>query len=715
MKKIVLQLSLVLFLLGTPMSLADDPHREVSSATAIQSSPSIILISIDTLRADRLSCYGYRKLRTPNIDSLAGGGTVFTQISALVPLTLPSHVSLLTSAYPFCHNVRDNGEPLQTGVVTLASILNARGYRTAAFVGSYVLDKRFGLNSGFDVYDSPFDLHRTKKLDTSEVQRYGEVVVQAATHWIEANSQNPLFVFLHLYDLHKPYTLPPSLRKQFPEPNYDTQLEYVDRVIGEFFDFLKKVHLWDRALIVFTSDHGEGLGDHDESTHGYFIYQSTLRVPLVLHWPLRPDPRSARIDQPASLLDVAPTILQFLGVRRPPEFQGRGLMALLNPKGAHEDKEIYSESLFAHNHFGCSALRSLRLGRNKLIEAPQPELYDLEKDPEEKHNLYTQERALGAALHQRLERLQPCLQPTPRTSSKVSDPEAAAALNSLGYVMAGNVKGTPLTAGPDPKQRIREEETYYAAMTLAFSGQWAESNSLLESLRVKLPEVSAIPNGIGLNRQKLGKHDEAAADFRAAVQLDPLNAEIHYNLAVSLFALNQFDQAASEAQAALKISPFDSDATVLLGNAWLQKKDYAKARISFNQLLKNAPDDYAANYYLGLLSALEGKWREGERFLESALQVDPNSAEAHNTLGSVYHRQLKLDLAARHYQEALRLDSRFPRAHYNLGLVFQEQKRNGEAAQQFRLALSSDPNFREAREALRKLDGLGEPVVNGKQ
>lgn len=714
MKKMVLPLPLVLFFLWTPRLQGDDPHRGFSSPVAMQSSPPIILISIDTLRADRLSCYGFRKLRTPNIDSLANGGTVFTQISSLVPLTLPSHVSLLTSAYPFCHNVRDNGEPLQTSVVPLASILRARGYRTAAFVGSYVLDKRFGLNSGFDVYDSPFGLHRTKKIDSSEVQRYGEVVVQAATHWIEENSQNPLFVFLHLYDLHKPYTLPPSLRKQFPEPDYDTQLGYVDKVIGGFSDFLKKLHLWDRALIVFTSDHGEGLGDHGESTHGYFIYQSTLRVPLILHWPLSPDPRSTRIDQPASLLDVAPTLLQFLGVQRPPEFQGRGLMSLLNPGSTHEDKEIYSESFFAHNHFGCSELRSLRLGRYKLIDAPQPELYDLEKDPDEKRNLYTRERAMGLALRQRLQRLQPCLQPVPLTSSRVSDPETAAALNSLGYVMAGSAKGTPLAAGPDPKQRIREEETYYSAMTLAFSGRWAESNSLLESLRLKLPEVSAIPNGIGLNRQKLGKHTEAAEDFRAALKLDPLNAEIHYNLAVSLFALNQFDKAASEAQAALEIAPYDWDATVLLGNAWLQKKDYAKARISFNQLLKNAPDDYAANYYLGLLSALEGKWREGERFLESALRVDPNSAEAHNTLGSVYHRQQKLDHAAQHYQEAIRLDSRFARAHYNLGLVFQEQKRNEEAAQQFRLALSSDPNFREAREALRKLDGSGQPVLNGK-
>jgi tetratricopeptide (TPR) repeat protein len=546
------------------------------------------------------------------------------------------------------------------------------------------------------------------------VKRYGEAVTQAATHWIEENLRSPLFVFLHLYDLHKPYTLPPSHQKQFPELNYDSQLSYVDEVIGGFSNFLKKVHLWERALIVFTSDHGEGLGDHGESTHGYFIYQSTLRVPLILHWPLRQGSPTTRIDEPASLLDVAPTILQFVGVQRPPEFQGRGLLALLNPEVAQDHKEIYSESLFAHYHFGCSELRSLRLGRYKLIDAPQSELYDLEKDPDEKHNLYTREKALGLASRQRLQSLQACLQPVPRTGSRASGPETAAALNALGYVMAGSAKGMPLAAGPDPKQRIAEAEAYYAAITLASSGHWADSNRLLRSLRTKLPEVSAIPNGIGLNRQKLGELAEATEDFRAALKLDPLNAEFHYNLAVSLLALRQFDKAASEAQAALVIAPLDSRAEVLLGTAWMQEKEYAKARTSFNRLLKNTPDDYAANYYLGVLSALEGKWGEGERFLESALRVDPNSAETHNALGSIYHRQQNLENAAHQYQEAIRLDSRFAWAHYNLGLVFQEQKRNEEAMQQFRLALSSDPYFREAREAMEKFEGSPEPGAKEK-
>jgi tetratricopeptide (TPR) repeat protein len=384
------------------------------------------------------------------------------------------------------------------------------------------------------------------------------------------------------------------------------------------------------------------------------------------------------------------------------------MMSWLKPGGGAEAREIYGESLFARRHFGCAELRSLRLGRYKLINAPQPELYDLAKDPDEKHNLYPTQAAMGLALRQKLDRLQASFDSPARKNSRTPDPQSLAALKSLGYVTA-QTSESPRSSSirPDPKQRIREYEALYAAMSLASAGQWSESNRLLEPLRARFPELPALPNGIGLNRQKLGRQAEAAADFRAALKLDPLDAEIHYNLAVSLFALDQLDGATQEAQVALKLAPYYSDAAVLLGNAWMEKKEFSHARGIFQRLLDGSPEDYAANYYLGLLAAKEGEWGEGERFLKTALRVDPESAEAHNLLGSVYHRQLKLEPAARHYREAIRLDPGFARAQYNLGLVFQEKKEQEEAAKQFRRALSSDPNFREAREALRKLESAG--------
>lgn len=273
-------------------------------------SPSIILISIDTLRADRLGCYGYRRTPTPHVDAITQGGTLFSAVSSQVPLTFPSHVSLFTSTYPFFNGIEDNGEALRPNAVTLATVLKSRGYQTGAFVGGFALDRRFGLNQGFDEYNSTFDLHREGESDSGDVKRLGAEVVADSLHWLDANSSRPFFLFLHLYDLHTPYNLPASFRASYGS-GYDEELRYVDEQVGVFWDALRQRHLLDRTLIVFVSDHGESLGEHGEKTHGYFIYQSTVWVPMIIHWPAASATFAVRVDQPASLMDVAPTILQF--------------------------------------------------------------------------------------------------------------------------------------------------------------------------------------------------------------------------------------------------------------------------------------------------------------------------------------------------------------------------------------------------------------------
>lgn len=279
-------------------------------SNAAQPSPPIILISIDTLRADHLSCYSSRAQSTPHVDAIAKSGTLFSQVNAQVPLTLPSHVSLFTSTYPFTNGIQDNGQAVPPNTITLAGILKSHGYRTAAFVGGFVLDRRFGLDKGFDVYDSPFTPSREGETDASDLKRLGGDVVHSATSWIEKNSTAPFFVFLHLFDLHTPENLPPALKARFPGPRYEAELAYVDELVGQFWDFLRGRGLLDKALIVFLSDHGESLGDHGENTHGYFIYQSTLSVPLIIHWPAqqsRPHGRGPeRVETPVSLMSVAP-------------------------------------------------------------------------------------------------------------------------------------------------------------------------------------------------------------------------------------------------------------------------------------------------------------------------------------------------------------------------------------------------------------------------
>jgi choline-sulfatase len=659
-----------------------------------QPSTPVILISVDTLRADHLGCYQAARQSTPHIDSIAKNGTLFSQVSALVPLTLPSHVALFTSTYPFTNGVEDNGVPFANGT-TLATVLKKAGYRTAAFVGSFVLDRRFRLSRDFDVYDSPFDLHNKTVADVGDLKRPGAQVAAAAMRWLDQNANAPFFLFLHLYDLHTPYDLPPETRPRRGESAYDAELAYVDRVLGDFLAFLERRGLLNKSLIVFTSDHGEGLNEHGESTHGYFVYESTLRVPLIFHWPegskrVSPD----RIAEPASLLDVAPTILDALGLPRSREMRGRSLIA------AKSASETYSESLYARNHFGCAALRTLRAGRYKYIDAPNPELYDLSSDPGESHNLYTAQQSLAIQMRRRIMEL---LAGAPAAKARPPAPDSVNALRSLGY-LSGSTKSSRMESHIDPKDRVGDFESYGHALALASTGRLADSNSLLQKLSEKLPDVVDIRISLGLNHQRLGHYAVAAQEFKRAVAQDPRNAQAHFDLALCYFRLRQPDEAIKELQAALALEPWYTRAEELLVDIYLQKKDYAQARERLQHLLSVDPRNYTAHYNLGVFAAIARRWDEAQQQLLSALHTDPGSAEAHNTLGSVYLGRGQLEQARSELEEAVRLQPEFAWAHYNLALVSKKQEKRDEATQELRLALKADPQFQAARAELDRME-----------
>jgi choline-sulfatase len=644
--------------LGTVSSV---PILAALACFALRAQPStpVILISVDTLRAD------YLGRQTPHIDALAKSGTLFSQVSSPFPLTLPAHAALFTSTYPFASGVEDNGIPLSTPATTLATVLKNAGYRTGAFVSSFVLDRRFGLNRGFDVYDGPAEVHRIER------KRPGAQVAEAATHWLEQNSSAPFFLFLHLYDLHLPYD---------PQRHsYIDELAYVDRVLGDFFAFLERRGLLQKALIVFTSDHGEGLGEHGESTHGYFIYQSTLHVPLILHG-LKRLPQGRR-DEAASLLDVAPTILDAVGLPRPVAMRGHSLL------GPPDEREIYSESLYARKHFGTSALRSLRAGNYKYIEAPKPELYDLASDPNEKRNLYEQQRSKAAEMGKRIAAVR--ASSPARHASKPPTSETADALRSLGY-LAGSTSSSRVEPHVDPKDRSADFERYCVALALASSGKLAESDTLLESLRDKLPEVADIRISLGLNQQGLGKYAEAAREFKSAVTDDPMSAQAHFELGFCYVHLHQASDAMQELKAALALEPWYTRADEALADLYIQNKDFPRARAHLNHLSSVDPHSYAANYNLGVLAAMQRNWSEARQRMLAAIQIEPGSAEAHNTLGNVYLQGGDLDKARQQFEDAIRLQSNLGPAHYNLGMIFQKQGKREDAEREFRAALAAD-------------------------
>ena len=472
----------------------------------------VIVISIDTLRADHVRPYGYTRSHTPFIDELAAGGTVYRNIETQIPLTLPSHTSLFTSTYPFANHVEGNDESLPPDAVTLASVLHANGYRTGAFVGSIILDRRYGLDKGFDEYDSPFRAARGQLPNpySARIRRDAALVTRAAAQWIAENRTAPWFAFLHLYDLHTPYTLPGFVSLTPSLAGYDAELEHVDQALEHFRNILARDGVWDNALVILLADHGESLGDHGETSHGYFIYESTLHVPLIVHWPAGSKRYPGYVSEPGGLIDVAPTILDFLHIAPPPSFAGSSLLA------ARPDRVVYAESVYPRDTFGWAALRSARVVSLKYIEAPREELYDLEKDPGERVNLVTSQPAQARALKLRLESLE--TRDTHRPPSPIS-PATREVLGSLGYTAGG----AHFSAGraADPKDKLAEHEEYEKGLTLLYTAQYSKAiaafDRVLEQDAVNLPARCAL----GEAYFRSGKTTRAIASWHLALKHDP--------------------------------------------------------------------------------------------------------------------------------------------------------------------------------------------------
>ena len=524
----------------------------------------MIVISIDTLRADHVSAYGYRLIATPNIDSFAAGGTVFQNIACQTPLTLPSHTALFTSSYPFENGIQENAEQLAPGALTLAAVLKSHGYKTAAFIGSVFLERQMGLDQGFETYDSPFNFEAFSPLSGEMFfggtenpllvrdRRDGALVVGAALRWLAANRNQAVFVFIHLFDLHTPYTIP----ERKGVSRYDAQLEYVDGLIGRLKKALGAQGWWDQSLTIVLSDHGEGLNDHGETSHGYFLYQTTLHVPLIIHWPATAPAQPPTSQPAAGLIDVAPTIVDFLHLPVPASFEGKSLL------GPHTD-EVYSETLYTRDSFGWAALRSLRSGAFKYIDAPHPELYNLEKDPTETHNIIAGIPAQARTLRTKLVELVARYPPSNRPPAPAINPQTQRLLTSLGYLGRGP-RSRLAGAAQDPKDRLPEYHLYEQSMDAISNHRLNEAAALLQKIlagdaanilarrdlgscyldlhlyakarETLQPLAAAIPDdyvsqfGLGLADKHLGLTAEARAHVEAACRVAPQAAQCRREL-----------------------------------------------------------------------------------------------------------------------------------------------------------------------------------------
>ncbi|MGH9664226.1 MAG: sulfatase, partial [Bryobacteraceae bacterium] len=420
--------------------------------------PNVILITIDTVRADHLGCYGATDVKTPTLDGLARDGILFERAISQVPLTWPSHAAILTGTYPFQNGVQDfTGQPLDPRFRSVAQVFKQQGYATGAVVSAFVLDRSWGLARGFDFYDDAFSAETFRQKDVGLVDRKAGESVTHAISWLQKPTRRPFFFWLHLYDPHSPYDPPEPFRTQYRSHPYDGEIAYADHELGRLIVWLKQNRLYDRTAIVVLSDHGESLGEHGEKEHGFFVYSSTVHIPLIVKPPAGSGFRPGRVAAPVETVAVAPTLTRLAGMKDEiqKQFPHSGL---LGDKAQSEDP-AYSESFYSFSSFGWSPLHALQTGRYHYIEAPTPELYDVAADPQEKNNLAPQQTATVAVLKDKLQSLlrQNPFKPGETGTSGLS-PDALDKLQALGYVAYRSpVSAEALAAGlPDPKSKLWE-------------------------------------------------------------------------------------------------------------------------------------------------------------------------------------------------------------------------------------------------------------------
>lgn len=628
--------------------------------------PNVLLITIDTVREDRVGCYGYRQAHTPNLDALAREGALFQTVVTSVPLTLPSHCTIMTGTYPPLHGVRDNlGYKLGDSPPTLAAILKQRGYSTAAFVGADVLDPSRGLNRGFDTYSGPFKrkMGRNNPLvfNLEELQRRAGEVVDDALGWMSRQpGSKPFFVWIHLYDPHAPYDPPPRFRALLRDP-YDGEIAYADDAIGKVFEYLKAHALYDPTLIVAASDHGESFGEHGEYTHGFFIYDTTLLVPLIIKPPLDARAGHRRIETPVQTIDIAPTVLQFLGVAPPSSMQGRSLMSLVLGKAPASPRNAYSETYYP-TEFGWSALRALRSGHYKYIDAPKPELYDLAADPKETRNLYGSKRATAVELRSQFESLVARVTPQKPPLRPAPSPADVELLASLGYVgtsdalPAGNSAGRPLH---DPKDELGAFRILNSAAQMAATGKCERSIPLLARLTEEQPSLFLGQMTLAKCQLSSGNYEAAESALDAALHLRPENLEAHFYRGICQFQEGKLQDSLASLQSVAKVLHDEPYVHFYLGMIDEKEGNAEQALAEFQRCAAIDPGFEAAVFRVAYYLVKSGKSADAVVEFRKVIAMDPENADAHHDLAIAYAKQGNETEAQAEFEAACRLQASF--------------------------------------------------------
>lgn len=672
MKKIKIHPRSLFFLLLLFLNTLLIAHSIYSRDTEKKERFNLLLITIDTLRADRVSCYSSEHLKTPHIDSLAEQGVLFSRAFAHAPITLTSHACILLGTTPLRHGVHDNANFIvKKDFLTLAEHLKNYGYSTAAFIGGYPLDSRFGLDQGFDVYDDEYSAQSPQKWAYKE--RKAEVVVVRALKWLKSQ-KSPWFLWIHYFDPHNPYEPPEPYKTLYKNQLYDGEVAYVDSALEKLIKYLKENKFFENTMVVFTADHGESLGQHGEETHGYLAYNTTLWVPLIICIPgLKP----GKVDQQIAHVDIFPTVCDVLKIEKPSFLQGISLLPAINGKKLPV-RAIYFESLYPYYSRGWAPLYGYIHEHEKFIDSPLPEFYDLEKDFDEHKNLIS-----GKNINKYKEKLSQLTEgQSPLESFKEEkrlDRESLEKLRSLGYISSPQVpKKEKYGPEDDVKVLLPYHNKSIEAANLYEGEKKKEAIELLERILTERKDIDISYSTLADLYKEEGRIDDALEVLRRGIEVLPFSYEILSRYTSFLLEARRFDDVIQVTAAnSLPQMENDPEAWNQLGIAYMSKGDFKKAQDAFERALSlddgySVPYQNLGNLYFSIF--LKNKelssYQKSLDYYKKAIELEPGDALAYNGLGAVYLQGGNLEGAIYCLEKALELKPDYGLALYNLGLAY---------------------------------------------
>ncbi|HJR59070.1 MAG TPA: sulfatase-like hydrolase/transferase [Vicinamibacterales bacterium] len=625
--------------------------------------PNILLITLDTVRADRLGIYGYELAHTPNLDRLAREGVRFADATSQAPLTAPAHAALMTGLYPGRLGIRNNGStPIPDETATLAETLKGAGYRTGAFIGAFVVDRAYGFGQGFDVFDAAFEGFRQDI--KGQVQRPAVEVLDPALAWIKrVPAGSPFFAWLHLYDAHTPYAAPPPYGAKFKTRPYDGEVAYADAQLGRLLDALRASGTLDRTIVAVIGDHGEALGDHGEEDHGIFLYEAVMKIPWLMRLPPSSGVKADRIiAEQVRSIDLMPTLLELVGLRGGERLDGESLSGLIRGDARRDPPPSYSESWYPQLHFGWSRLRALRVGEWKYIDAPRPELYDLRTDRGERKNVIATRGSVAARMAADLEGIEKSFGAAAGAEAPQPDAETIARLRSLGYVgLAAPSSGSG--RGPDPKDKILEMKEFRGLLTRA-GDDLAAGRS--DAAILKLKRAVALNERaydahvmLGAAWQQKGDVEKAIGEFDAAALLNPVGAAPHLLAADAFLESGRLESAMARANKGAELEPASGDVASMRGRIYERAGRGPEALAEYQRAVALNGADTAARGRLVGVAMNMGRPEIAEPQLEILLQLKYQPSRTHFALGQIAQMRGRKDEAAGHYRKAIELEPGF--------------------------------------------------------